>query len=91
MRSGALEPMLLGAIACASFVAALLFWRYWHSSRDRFFLLLGASFGIEGLNRIHMALGPATDETEPLTYLVRLLAYGLILLAIWDKNRHGGG
>jgi hypothetical protein len=89
VSGGPLEPMLLGAIACASFIAALLFWRYWRSSGDRFFLLLGASFLVEALNRVHMALRPATTEGEPITYLVRLLAYGLILVAIWDKNRQG--
>ena len=87
MTQGPLQPLLLGAIACASLVAALLFWRYWLSSRDRFFLLLGASFLIEALNRVHMALAPSSDESEPVTYLVRLLAYGLIVAAVWDKNR----
>ena len=27
------------------------------------------------------------DEHEPLHYGIRLLAYALIVIAIWDKNR----
>ena len=38
-------------------------------------------------SRIPQAFVAATGEHTPLTYLVRLVAYGLILLAIWQKNR----
>ncbi|WP_119156935.1 DUF5985 family protein [Caldimonas tepidiphila] len=81
------HPLLLGAIACASLVAGLFFLRYWLSTRDRFFLLFSASFLIEAGNRVEMALSQAWGEDAPLNYGVRLLSYGLILLAIWDKNR----
>jgi hypothetical protein len=37
-----------------------------------------------------MAITSSWNEEElPVHYMVRLLAYGLILLAIWDKNRPG--
>ena len=85
------ESFVLGAIALASFAVALFFLQYWRSTRDRFFLLLSAAFLIEAVNRVHMGLVPSSSETEPLNYGVRLLAYSLILLAIWDKNRPGGG
>lgn len=78
---------LLGAIAALSLVAGLIFLRYWRSSRDRFFLLFALSFLIEALNRVLMIEMPPSSESEPLHYLVRLVSYGLILYAIWDKNR----
>ncbi|UUX94756.1 DUF5985 family protein [Aquabacterium sp. J223] len=84
---GTLGPLLLGAIATASATAGLFFLRYWLSTRDRFFLLFAASFFIEAANRVEMAFSPGMHEAEPLNYAVRLLAYALILLAIWDKNR----
>lgn len=87
MNSPALSPLLLGAIACACLVASLFFLRYWLSTRDRFFLLFSASFLIEAGNRVEMALSGVSTEDAPLNYVVRLLSYGLILLAIWDKNR----
>jgi hypothetical protein len=80
---------LLGATAAGCFVAGLGFLRYWHSTRDRFFLFFMLSFWIEAANRVHMAWTGSWNETEPVHYLVRLLAYTLIVGAIWDKNRPG--
>jgi len=90
MTSVALNQMLLGGIAVASLVAALFFVRYWRSTRDRFFLLFALSFGIEALNRIAIGLTHSWSEDAPLHYIVRLLSYGLILVAVWDKNRPRG-
>lgn len=82
-----MNETLLGAIAMASFAAGLFFLRYWRASRDRFFLYLMLSFWIEAANRVQMALLQSHGEDAPLQYLVRLLSYGLILAAVWDKNR----
>ncbi|MBC5764186.1 hypothetical protein H8R02_06985 [Ramlibacter sp. GTP1] len=79
--------MLTGAIALASFLAGLFFFRFWRQTRDTFFLYFAASFAIEGLNRIVLGLVEVPDEKAPLFYIVRLVAYGLILVAIWQKNR----
>ena len=43
---------LMGAIALASFVAGLFFFRYWRSTRDSFFLYFALSFWIEAANRV---------------------------------------
>ena len=45
------------------------------------------SFWLESANRVAMGLMASRNEDRPEFYLVRLLAYGLILLAIWQKNR----
>jgi zinc transporter ZupT len=81
-----MSDLFSGAIAMASFVVALFFLRFWRSSRDRFFLYFSLSFGIEGVHRIVSALSYDDNEDSPLHYLVRLLAYGLILWAILEKN-----
>jgi hypothetical protein len=83
----AVNELLLGGIAVACAVAGLFFFRYWRSSRDRFFLFFAISFWCESANRLHMGLTAAWNETQPSHYLVRLVCYGLILFAIWDKNR----
>jgi len=77
---------LLGAIAMGSAVAALLFLRFWRQSRDRLFLYFSASFLLEAVNRTLFAWNGAHSEEATLYYLVRLLAYGLILWAIVEKN-----
>lgn len=81
------NTLVLGAIAVADLVAAMLFLRYWLSSRDRFFLFLVASFLIEAVNRTASALSGSPGDESALHFGVRLLAYALILVAIWDKNR----
>ena len=83
----ATSHMLIGAIAALSFVIGCFFMRFWRMTRDRFFLLFGLSFWIEAANRVLLGTMPAWREDTPAYYLVRLLAYGLILYAIIDKNR----
>lgn len=85
-----MNESLLGGVAVACAIAALFFLRYWRSSGDRFFLFLMLSFLIEAGNRVDMALRGAWSEDLPAHYLVRLVSYGLILVAIWDKNRPRG-
>jgi hypothetical protein len=67
-----MNQMLSGAIAVASLIAALFF---------------ALSFLLEGCNRVALALLERATEDEPLFYSVRVLAYGLIVAAIWQKNR----
>ncbi len=81
-----MNQFLLGAIAMGSAVAALLFLRFWRQSHDRLFLYFGASFLLEALNRAAFAFNGARSEEATLYYLVRLVAYGLILWAIIEKN-----
>jgi hypothetical protein len=77
---------LLGATAMASAIAGLLFLRMWRESRDRLYVLFGCSFWLEALTRVALALTPNPSEAEPAWYLVRVVAYGLIVAAIVDKN-----
>lgn len=85
-----MEQLMLGAIGAASATVALFFLRFWRQTRDPFFLLFAAAFVLEAIDRIALALLPYAGEDEPFFYLVRLLAYGLILVAIWRKNRGSG-
>ncbi|HSW16696.1 MAG TPA: DUF5985 family protein [Ramlibacter sp.] len=84
-----MDTLLAGAIAMGSAIAGLFFFRFWRRTHDRFFLLFAASFWIEACNRVALALLPHASEEEPVFYMVRLLAYSLILIAIWQKNRGG--
>lgn len=81
-----MQEMLIGAIAAGWLAAGLFFFRFWRHTHDRFFLWFALSFWIEAANRV--ALGVlAGSEDEVLFYSFRLVAYALILLAIWQKNR----
>ena len=81
-----MTQFMLGAIAMGSAVAALMFLRFWRQSRDRLFLYFAASFMLEALNRALFAYNGARSEEATLYYVVRLVAYGLILWAILEKN-----
>jgi len=81
-----MTDLITGAICMGSLVIALFFMRFWRDSGDRFFLYFAASFFIEGLHRLYSAVHDAGGEDSPLHYLIRLLAYGLILWAILEKN-----
>ena len=87
MSAAVLNPVLQGFISALALVAALFFLSFWLSTRDRFFVFFAASFGIEAVNRLYMGLSAEGGESSPVHYGIRLLSYGLILIAIWDKNR----
>ena len=82
-----MNEFLMGGIAVASFVAGLFFFRFWRHTRDRFFVFFALSFWIEAANRVAMIVHLEPNEGEPGYYVVRLVAYGLIIAAIVDKNR----
>jgi uncharacterized membrane protein HdeD (DUF308 family) len=79
--------LLLGAITMGFLVAALFFFRFWREGRDRFFLLFGLALLLEGVNRFVLGLSPRPSEGAAVIYLIRLLSFVLILVAIIDKNR----
>jgi hypothetical protein len=82
----ALTSFLAGAVSLASIVVVLFFLRFWRTTHDRFFLYFALSFAVEGGGRAASAFFPASDD-NPAFYGIRVIAYGLILLAIWQKNR----
>lgn len=82
-----LNAFLSGAIFTACLVIAAFFLRFWRQTRDRFFILFAIAFGILAVERVVLiALSPA-NEVTPYAYLIRLLAFLTIIVAIIDKNR----
>ena len=82
-----LEPFLSGAICFALLTIIMFFVRFWRSTSDRLFLFFAVAFSLllaERLVRLAMDLN---SESLPVVYGIRLAAYGLILVAIIDKNR----
>lgn len=76
-----------GMSALAYIVIAIFFLRFWHSTRDRLFLMLAIAFSLMWVTRIvSAALGSALVHSG-YVFSFRFLAYLLIVLAIMDKNR----
>ena len=82
-----MRELLNGAIVMACLVASLYFVRFWRASSDRLFAFFALAFAIMGINWVALAFVPAQHEARPALYVVRLVAFGLILVAIVDKNR----
>ena len=76
-----------GAVAMGCAVAAVFFLRFWRHSRDGLFLSFSAAFAL--LSVSYVLLGTVAFATEWRVYIfvVRLLAFCLILYGIFDKNR----
>jgi hypothetical protein len=79
--------MLLGALVMASAVIALFFLRFWRDTRDRLFLMFSLAFWVLAANWLGLGLVAQQEDARTLLYVVRLLAFVLILVAVVDKNR----
>ena len=72
-------------MACA--VAAAFFLRYWRTSGDRLFAFFSAAFAALGVEWLGEAVINRSPPGPQYLYLVRLLAFVLIIIGIVDKNR----
>ena len=78
---------MLGALAAGFVVAALFFARFFRRTGDRFFAFVSIAFGIMSANQVALAMLGEDSEYRSWLYLVRLAAFVLILVGIYDKNR----
>ena len=81
-----MTELLQGATMMGCFAVALFFARFWRETADRFFLLFALAFATFGVNRF-LLVALTDDEAETVVYVVRLLAFLLIIAAVVDKNR----
>jgi hypothetical protein len=77
-----------GAIAMSFAIAGLFFLRFWRRTGDRLFLAFAGAFWLMMLQGITV-LDDLGDESRSWTYLLRLAAFTLIIVAIVLKNRRG--
>ncbi len=82
-----MSQFISGAITMAYLVAGLFFLRYWKVTRDRLFALFALAFWVLAGQRLALALTTETAENTTVLYVVRLIAFTLILAAIVEKNR----
>ncbi|HUZ67289.1 MAG TPA: DUF5985 family protein [Beijerinckiaceae bacterium] len=76
-----------GFIAMGYIVAGAFFMRFWRRTRDHLFTAFGAAFWLMALNQIIDSLSDIPPSDQSPTYLLRLSAFVLIIVAIWWKNR----
>jgi hypothetical protein len=80
-------PFLYGTVAMGCAVVAVFFYRFWRQSRDRLFLWFSSAFSVLGLSYTLLGTIAVATEWRVFVFIVRLLAFCLILYGIVEKNR----
>jgi hypothetical protein len=82
-----MHTFLWGALVAISMVNAVFFLRFWRTSGDRLFVFFALAFALMAASWGWIATGLPQAETRHYAYVLRLLAFVLIIVAIVDKNR----
>ena len=81
-----MEDFLMGAVAMALATIGLYFLRFWRETGDRLFAIFCLSFWLLAASRVMLVVIPPEEE-DSWVYLIRLVAFALIIAAVLDKNR----
>jgi hypothetical protein len=82
-----MNQFLWGALCATAVIIASFFYRSWMQTRDRLFVFFFLAFVTLSIHWLGLAIVNPLTESRHYLFLLRLLAFGLILLAIIDKNR----
>jgi hypothetical protein len=82
-----MNDFLAGALTSAFLIAAVFFLKFWRQTRDRLFSHFALAFFFFALNQMATTLFEVNTERGSFAYLLRIVGYALILIAIADKNR----
>jgi hypothetical protein len=82
---------LWGALTASCTVAAMFFLRFWKLTRDRIFLFFGSAFAVLAVNWLGLAIANPLSEGHHRLYVIRLVAYALIIAGVLDKNKPRDG
>lgn len=82
-----INQLISGALMLGYAMAGTFFLRFWRDTRDRLFAMFAGAFYVLCLQRLLLALTTETMENQIYLYVLRFLAFLLILWAIIDKNR----
>ena len=78
---------ILGLLAMASAAIALFFLKFLRESRDRLFGFFAAAFAVLACDWLVQACVTPRHESQHYIFLIRLLAFLLIIGGVVDKNR----
>ena len=82
-----MNRFLLGTLAAFSAAIALFFLKFMRETRDRLYGFFSAAFGVLTVDWIARALLTPGHESQHYLFLIRLLAFLLIIAGIAAKNR----
>lgn len=79
-----------GMLGAGYLVAALHFLKFWRRTGDRLFAFFAATFALLFVQRVALALATDLIADTAWYYVIRLIAFALIVVAVIDKNRSAG-
>ncbi|HEX4266587.1 MAG TPA: DUF5985 family protein [Steroidobacteraceae bacterium] len=82
-----MREFIWGMLTTTHLLAALFFLRSWRTSGDRFFAYFAAAFAAMAAEWLALAVTPQAQPARYYLYVVRLLAFLLIIVGIIEKNR----
>jgi hypothetical protein len=82
-----MNAFVWGMCAMASAVIALFFWKFYRSAGDRLLAWFALAFASLSAHWIGLGVVQPAEDMRHYFYLLRLLAFMLIIAAIVDKNR----
>jgi DNA-binding MarR family transcriptional regulator len=80
-------PFIYGAVAMGCAAAAVFFLRFWRHSRDRLFMYFATAFGVLAVSYVQLGTMTFATESRVYVFVVRLVAFCIILWGIFEKNR----
>ena len=78
-----------GALTMAYVMATLFFLRFYRQTKETLFVHFAACFALLTVSRIALTAADEEEQHHAL-YLLRLLAFLVLLVGIWRKNRGPG-
>ena len=81
------DKFLLGMIVMCCLIIGLYFVRFYRKSRDRLFLFFATAFWLLGANWFVLVFYNGEEPGHAHLYILRLVAFVILLIGIWDKNR----
>jgi hypothetical protein len=86
MYASFVSNFMSGAIAMGYLVVGLLFLKFWRRTRDAFFIMFAGAFWLLAVNQAAFTFSDSGPVERGAIYLLRLAAFGLIIVAIVQKN-----
>lgn len=81
-----MQTFLSGMTTMGFLVVSLLFVRYWRRTRDGIFVWFSISFALLALTQALPVMIEIPREEHSWVFLLRLLAFALLIFAILRKN-----
>lgn len=79
--------LISGAIMLGFWVGGLMLYGFYRQTKERLLMIFALAFWLLGIERLVLGFMGMENEPSAPVYLLRLIAFSLIIFAIIEKNR----